>query len=382
MYLYIISYGIYSFIFNKIFILFPEESSVLLNLPVSKIIDTISIFNIGVVIGKCLSIFNFHHFNSILISLLTIVLINSFFILKLALHLNIFFFRFILGICIGFIITIFMKEISFRYKEYKTNEKFYSLLLNYHIISIPLWLIFKYLIPINSWLLFINLILIINIIYIKMSKHQFQYKSDHIVIQFPENFIKKYLYKYVFLAIILSIILFIAVLVLLIQHKVLNIYDKDYIYLFLESYLGNHIVTLYNQIPMLIGSLCFFMRDKLKKYISYIIFFLLLINFFLFKSVTLFSIINGLMYGMYVIFAPFFTSYIKFFTKDFKQSQLFFYGLKSFLGFFLQYFFLSKAFYFVLKHEYNYMLVVATTYIFIKVLLLVFDKIKQENLLN
>lgn len=381
MYLYVISYGIYSFIFNKIFILFPEESAILLNLPINKIIDSISFFNIGIVIGKCLSIFNFHHFNSILFSLITIIFINSCFIFNIALHFNIFFFRFILGITIGFIITIFMKEISSRYEEYKTNEKFYSILLNYHIISIPLWIFFKYIIPINSWLLFINMILIINVIYIILSKEKFQYKNQHILIKFPENFIKKYLYKYLFLATILSLILFIAVLVLLTQHKVLNIYNKDYLYLLFEFYIGNsNTIIFYNQIPMLIASVCFFIRKKLQPYIIYIILISLILNFVFFKSLTFFSLINGLIYGAYIIYAPFFISYIKYYCHDFKQSQLFLYGLKSLLGFVLQYFFLSKAFNFISKHEYNYMIIIGLIALIIKILLLIFEKIRIKQI--
>jgi hypothetical protein len=375
MYVYIISYGIYSFIFNKIFILFPEESSILLNLPMDKIIKSIPLFNLGIVIGKCFSIFNFNHHKSIIISLSTIVFINSLIICNFFLSFNILIFRFILGISIGFIITIFMKEISFRYKEYKQNEKFYSFLLNYHIISIPLWILFKYIIPINKWLLFVNIILIGNIIYIQLSKENFQYKSEKFLIEFPENFISKYLYKYILLGIILSLILFIAMLVLLIQHKVLEIYEKDYIYMYLETFTNKNIKIFYNQIPLLMGSLCFFMRNKLKPYIIYIIFFLMFINFF-FHSLTLFSIVNGLMYGMYIIFAPFFTSYVKYFTSHFKQSQLFFYGLKSLLSFILQSLFLSTAFNFVIKHEYNYLVVVFSTYVFIKILLIIFEKIK------
>ena len=223
MYLYIISYGIYSFIFNKMFILFPQESSILFNLPINQIIHSSVFFSGGMVLGKCLSIFNLHHFYSMLTNLIIVVIINSLFIMNLIFNFNIYFFRFILGICIGFIITIFMKEISFRHKEYKENEKFYSILLNYHIISIPLYFMFKWLIPINGWLFFINIILIINIVYVLKAKDNFKYKSDTIVVQFPKDFIKKYLYKYVFLGTILSLILFIALLVLFLQHKILTI---------------------------------------------------------------------------------------------------------------------------------------------------------------
>lgn len=120
--------------------------------------------------------------------------------------------------------------------------------------------------------------------YIILSKEKFKYKSEHLIIKFPENFIQRYLYKYLFLSTILSLILFIAVLVLLIQHKILNIYNKDFIYLLVEKYINiHHTETIYNQIPMIVGSLCFFIRKKSKPYISYIIFLLMSINFLFFK---------------------------------------------------------------------------------------------------
>jgi hypothetical protein len=372
---FIISYIIYNFFFNKMIILMSLDISNILHVSIDKIIKSICFFNIGVNCGKILFFLNFVYFYIFLIILLILNLICLLFYFQYTHYINIL--RFITGISLGIMITILIKEINIQYKSKKDQEKLLSLVINNNLFSLPLYLFFQYILSSNFWIIFIYILLTLNIIYIQYDtniKNQLKKKNQSLFLVIPKNFMINYLPIYLFLSFIISLILFISILVLLLQTNQSIIYNKDYFFNFFELFFTEEkVYSLYNNLPIVIGSLCYFFRKILRKIIFYLIFIGLFSNYFI-NTVTLYTLINGLIYGIYIIYTPYFLAYVK--SEKFVHSQLILYIGKSLLGFILQYFFLNKSFSLIKKSPEIYFIILGFILIFIKILIIIFDKNK------
>lgn len=361
MFFIIFSHGIFSFLLGKIFIFFPKETSLLFQISEETLIKSISFFNLGFLIGKISIIKNLINKNNIYFYyffLILLNLINYFSFKKTTLYF--FLIRFFTGLILGLLLNFFLKITS-------TNSKknYLYIIFNYHLIGIPIWIIFRNFITIKYWLLTISIFLFINCIYIYLNSKNFNEKKQKENFSWINSYENIFFFFKIFLFFNLLIvsILFISTLVLISHQYGQSFFLKDKIFLFLKKYL-NHIEIFYDQIPLLIGGIFFFLKKKIK--ILYLICFIkisLILNFFFFKNLTFFSIINGLIYSLYIIYAPYLGDLFKsLFKKNSIYGSLFIYGSKSFFSFLLQFFFLKKCFNFIKISFFNYFIF---TFIFI-----------------
>jgi hypothetical protein len=349
MYFLIISYGIYSFIFSKMFILFPQESCKLLGISITTLIKSIGVFNVGVTVGKFISIINFSFKKTLIGALLLIVIINGIFIFykveKIFLIL-----RLLLGLGLGLVISNYLKEVSSTCKN-ANHEKFVSLLFNNHLVGLPVWFVFQTLLPQKYWLMAIGTLLMGNILYILLMKSNFsERKTSKVVMELSKDFIRKYTYIYVVISIVTGILLFNALLVLLAHCQLQLMYVFSF---------HKYEKIICQQIPFLVGGICYLCRDLFKQYGFYLLFILFVGNFWLIKSPWLLGVINGLIYGSYVVYVGHFATFLKNFTGH-MYSSFMFYGLISLLGLITKFFFLGKLYDIIIQNITHYFLIVGS----------------------
>jgi hypothetical protein len=374
---FIISYIIYNFFFNKMIILMANDMCGLFNIPIYKILKSISFFNIGVTVGKLLFFFNFIYFYIFL----TILIILNIICFLLYFQYNYCFnlIRFINGVSLGVMITVLIKEMSIQYKNKKDEEKSLSLLINNNIFSLPLYLFFHYIITIKYWIPFIILLISLNIIYIKYEKYKnntFIDKNKSLFIIIPDNFKKVYLPIYFFLSLLISLMLFTSILVILLQSNQSMFYKEDFIFNFFKLFMDKEkVYNIYKNLPViLIASCCYIFRNILRKLIFYFIFIGFFI-IFLTNSISAYTLVNGLIYGIYIIYAPYLLTYVK--SEKFLNSQLILYIGKSIFGFILQYFFLNIFFSVIKINKNNYFSIIGLIIIIMNILIWIFNNKKS-----
>lgn len=393
MYFLVISYGIYAFLFHKMFIFFPQECCSLLHISIDMLIKGLGLFSIGMTCGKCLSIFDYRNKLILLIALIVMFVINIIF------SQNIYFeyilsylflpLRFVLGMCLGVMMTWYLKHLN-NY-DHNTYENLLKILLNNALVAVPLWCIFKLCIPMNFWLSIISIMIFFNIIIVLFDKslktlNLSEKKKKSLFINISLDFFVKNGKMYMFLCTGISVVLFNALLVLLLQSEAINICNKDIVYTYLQQFIEKerNLNIVYDQLPFVLGGLSF-LFPRFTKIAIWFLSPLLIINYFFIQSITLYSFLNGLIYNMYVTYAPLIAAYLKQITKDCDYSALIYYSLKSSITFILQYFFLSKLYQYTRISYSNYTWVVVGICLASQIFLLIFYKItqmKQHQLKN
>jgi hypothetical protein len=384
MYFLIISFGIYSFFFSKMFIFFPKESCLLLQITMPVLIKSISIFNVGVSLGKFTSIINLKK-KIILISVLIMVwCINILFITQYKLQFLFISLRFILGVCLGFIITLYLKNISQKYIS-NIHEKYIRILFNYQLIALPIWFFFKLYIPMYYWLYIILILVTVNIIVLIYTQDNSceKHNNKNIYMKFDYQLIKNFGSIFIFITTIIVMILFLSTLILLSHQKNLSFYNLDIIHLFLKHCFNANVIMIYEQIPFFISMICFFLPQNIKLYILCILPISLLSNYFFLKSITLFSLNNGLIYALYVMYAPYFATFLKDITSHVTDfGSLICYAIKSFLSFIIQYYFLSFFYNLFIQNNDYYIFITIIFLLVIISLILIFENLIRKLYLS
>lgn len=353
MYFLILSYAIYSFIFSKIFIFFPQESATLLHISLFDIINGVIGFNVGSLLGKLISTFNFNNNKLLTKCLLMMLLINSLTIYGLVQHMYFIIARFVFGVCIGLIITIYLKHISAC--NSKSHIIYLKLLFNCHLLVLPLWFLLKIFVPMIYWLPIMNIIIVTNIIYLFFCPLGVTTASSYALLKILYIIWHSFSSIYLHLTITISIILFNGLLVLMSHHQCLHYYSLDIIFMSAQVIFGKYTWIFYEQIPFITGGLCLIFSNFLRRYILVLLLPSLLANYFILRSITLYSITNGLIYGLYVVYAVYFANFLKDITFHiFPYGSLLFYILKTLFSFVLQYYLLSYAYKYVVGAYANY----------------------------
>jgi len=92
------------------------------------------------------------------------------------------------------------------------------------------------------------------------------------------------------------------------------------------------------------------------------------------------SINHGFIYGLYILYAPSFAIFLKKITcGQLHQASLIFYGMKSFLGFFLQYFLLEKYHKIIIRTTHQYHIIIVILLGLISLLLYGFLSLSTPN---